>query len=92
MIVEDKYQIKIFYSEEDECYIAIAPDLPYCSAYGATMEEALKEIQIAKKGWIESAKKVNLPLPVPLEKQDYCQDYYIDGINKGKGDYHTHAK
>ncbi len=40
------YHINIFYSEEDEGYIADIPDLKFCSAFGETPEETLKELQI----------------------------------------------
>jgi predicted RNase H-like HicB family nuclease len=47
-----KYKIEIFYSEEDEGFIAVAPELPGCSAFGETPEEALKEIKTAiELGW-----------------------------------------
>ena len=59
------YHINIFYSEENEGYIADIPDLPYCSAYGDTPEEALKEILIAKEAWVESARSSNKPVPPP---------------------------
>ena len=49
------YHINIFYSEEDEGYIADIPDLKFCSAFGETPEEALKELQIAKAAWLEAA-------------------------------------
>ncbi|MCE7736040.1 MAG: type II toxin-antitoxin system HicB family antitoxin [Candidatus Heimdallarchaeota archaeon] len=49
-----KYRVEIYYSEEDEAYIANVPDLKYCSAFGETPEDALKEIKIAIKGWIET--------------------------------------
>ena len=42
------YHINIFYSEEDACYIADIPDLSSCSAFGATPEEALREVEKAK--------------------------------------------
>jgi predicted RNase H-like HicB family nuclease len=42
------YHINIFYREEDEGYIADIPDLRYCSAFGGTPEEALREVLIAK--------------------------------------------
>jgi len=42
-----KYAIEIFYSEEDDGYIAIVLELPGCSAFGETPEEALKEVKIA---------------------------------------------
>ena len=43
------YHISIFYSEDDEGYIADIPDLTECSAFGETPDEALKEVQKAKK-------------------------------------------
>ena len=49
------YHINIFYSEEDEGYIADIPDLKYCSAFGKTSEEALQEVVKAKEAWLESA-------------------------------------
>jgi predicted RNase H-like HicB family nuclease len=48
------YHINIFYSQENECFIADIPDLKYCSAFGDTPEEALSEVMIAKKLWLES--------------------------------------
>ena len=51
----DKYRIEIVYSEEDDGYIAIMPELPGCSAFGETEEEALKEIKIAIDLWLETA-------------------------------------
>ena len=50
------YHINIFYSDEDEGYIADIPDLEACSAFGNTAEEALREVKTAKDAWIESAK------------------------------------
>ncbi|MCI4624368.1 MAG: type II toxin-antitoxin system HicB family antitoxin [Candidatus Magnetoovum sp. WYHC-5] len=63
------YPIKIFYSEEDEGFIAIVPDLPGCSAFGKTEEEVIKEINIAKELHIETykAKGKVLPIPSPIE-------------------------
>lgn len=55
------YHINIFYSEEDEGYIADIPDLEACSAFGETPEEALKEVQLAKALWLQAA-----PLRRPL--------------------------
>jgi len=52
-----KYAIEIFYSEEDEGYIAVVPELPGCSAFGKTEEEALREIKTAIELWLETAKK-----------------------------------
>jgi predicted RNase H-like HicB family nuclease len=64
-----KYAIEIFYSEEDEGYIAIVPELPECSAFGETEEEALKEIKVAIDLWLETAKKDGLEIPKPSGKE-----------------------
>ncbi|MDP1558601.1 MAG: type II toxin-antitoxin system HicB family antitoxin [Nitrosomonas sp.] len=59
------YHINIFYSENDEGYIADIPDLVSCSAFGNTPNEALEEVLIAKEAWLESAKANGKPIPVP---------------------------
>jgi predicted RNase H-like HicB family nuclease len=59
------YHINIFYSEEDEGYIADIPDLRFCSAFGSTPEEALKQVQIAKATWMETARAEGKSIPPP---------------------------
>lgn len=59
------YHINIFYSEEDEGYIADIPDLSGCSAFGETPEEALQEVQIAKQAWLAAARDAGKPIPAP---------------------------
>lgn len=59
------YHINIFYSEEDQAYIADIPDLRYCSAHGATPEEALAEVLIARDLWLETAQQEGIPIPEP---------------------------
>ena len=59
------YHINLFYSEEDEGWIADIPDLHSCSAFGDSPEEALREVLIAKKLWIESARADGRPVPEP---------------------------
>ncbi len=65
----NNYAIEIFYSEEDEGYIAVAPELPECSAFGETEEEALKEIKVAIDLWLETAKKEGREIPKPSGKE-----------------------
>ena len=60
------YHINIFYSEEDECYIADIPDLPGCYAFGDTPEEALQELAIARELWLEVAQEKGISVPPPL--------------------------
>lgn len=57
------YHINIFYSEEDEGYIADIPDLKACSAFGETPEKALEEALVAKSAWLEAAKEEGKPVP-----------------------------
>ena len=59
------YHINIFYSEDDEGYIADIPDLEACSAFGETPDEALHEVQQAKKLWVEAARAERKPIPPP---------------------------
>ncbi len=59
------YHINVFYSDEDACYIADIPDLRYCSACGSTPEEAVHEVEIAKRAWLKVAKQRGKPIPEP---------------------------
>ena len=59
------YHINVFYSGEDECYIADIPDLKFCSAHGDTPEEAVREVMVAKALWLEVARDKGLPIPEP---------------------------
>ncbi len=60
-----RYHINVFWSEEDGCWIADVPDLPQCSAHGGDPLEAVREVQVAMDGWIESALAHVDPLPEP---------------------------
>ncbi|MDZ4278939.1 MAG: type II toxin-antitoxin system HicB family antitoxin [Dehalococcoidia bacterium] len=59
------YHINIFYSDEDAGYVADVPDLPSCSAFGHTPEEALAEVEKAKASWLEAARAEGKPVPPP---------------------------
>jgi predicted RNase H-like HicB family nuclease len=63
--MQNYYHINIFYSEEDGEFIADIPDLQYCSASGATPEEALHEVLIARDLWLEVAREKGLEIPEP---------------------------
>jgi predicted RNase H-like HicB family nuclease len=64
-----KYAIEIFYSDEDEGYIAVVPELPGCSAFGDTEEAALKEVKVAIELWLETAQKEGREIPHPQGKE-----------------------
>lgn len=59
------YHINIFYNDENGGYIADIPDLKACSAFGATAEEALRELELAKEAWLEAARSEGKPIPEP---------------------------
>lgn len=59
------YHINVFWSEEDEAYVADIPDLRYCSAFGDTPTEALAEVLVARDAWLAAARDNGLPIPVP---------------------------
>lgn len=61
------YHIDVFYSAEDEAWIANVPDLRYCSAHGPTPEKAVAEVMVAMEGWLEVAREHGDPIPPPTQ-------------------------
>jgi len=66
--MEHTYHINIFYSRDDEGYIADVPDLKGCSAFGETPEAAAREIMIAQRLWLEAACDNGFKIPKPRYK------------------------
>ena len=60
-----RYPLEIFWSEEDEGFIAEAPDLPGCSAWGATEANAAREAQRAIAAWLQAARVAGRVIPEP---------------------------
>jgi predicted RNase H-like HicB family nuclease len=59
------YHINVFYSNEDAAYVADIPDLEACSAFGSSAEEALAQVEQAKRAWILAAQEAGRPVPEP---------------------------
>jgi predicted RNase H-like HicB family nuclease len=59
----DKYEIIIYWSDEDESYICEVPELAGCVAHGVSQEIALKNIKDAIQLWIDTAKEFGDPVP-----------------------------
>ncbi len=57
--------INLFWSDEDGCWVADIPDLKYCSAFGDTPEEAVRELLGAKEAWLEAAREAGDSIPEP---------------------------
>lgn len=62
------YEINIFYSDEDDGYIAEIRDLPMCSAFGDTPADALAELESARDAWIAAARADGRPVPRPRRR------------------------
>lgn len=60
-----KYEVIIYWSNEDEAFIAEVPELPGCAAHGSAPEEALRNSQEAIQLWIDTAKEFGDPVPEP---------------------------
>lgn len=60
-----RYSIIIQWSEEDQAYLARAPELPGCITHGDTYEEALKNVKEVIELWLEAAQKAGRPIPAP---------------------------
>ena len=60
-----KYEIIIFWSKEDNCFIAEVPELPGCISHGNTEFEAINNINQAQKLWLDTAKEFGDFIPVP---------------------------
>ena len=65
MIVHNRYEIIIFWSDEDQTFLADVPELPGCMAHGASHEEALQHAQEAIQLWLETAEEDGRPIPHP---------------------------
>jgi predicted RNase H-like HicB family nuclease len=65
-----RYPIEVFWSDEDEGFIAIAPDLPGCSAWGATEADAIREAHDAMEAWLQAASAAGRSIPDPTPPAD----------------------
>ncbi|MFA4920306.1 MAG: type II toxin-antitoxin system HicB family antitoxin [Thermodesulfovibrionales bacterium] len=67
-----RYEVIVYWSDEDETYIAEVPELPGCIADGATYEEAIKKAQVVISEWIETAQELKRVIPKPKGKLAYA--------------------
>ena len=70
--MESKYEIIIFWSEEDDAYLAEVHELPGCMADGQTYREALEKAEVIIREWIETAKELGRPIPSPRGRLRYA--------------------
>lgn len=64
------YEMHVFFSQEDGCWIARAPELQGCSAFGDTAQKALKELGIAVELWVEATRAKGWLIPAPISEKE----------------------
>ena len=67
-----RYEVIIYWSEEDKAFIAGVPELPGCMADGATYQEALANAEIVIQEWIETARGLGRAIPEPKGRLVYA--------------------
>jgi predicted RNase H-like HicB family nuclease len=61
----NRYEVIIYWSDDDRAFVAEVPELPGCAAHGPTSEAALAEVQVAIDLWLETAREFGDPIPTP---------------------------
>jgi predicted RNase H-like HicB family nuclease len=67
-----RYEIIIFWSNEDQAFIAEVPELPGCMADGPTYQEALRNVELVTSEWLETAREQGRPVPEPKGRLIYA--------------------
>ena len=60
-----KYEVIIYWSDEDDAYVAEVPELPGCMADGSSYQEALANAEVVIQEWIDTARELGRPIPEP---------------------------
>ena len=67
-----RYEVIIYWSEEDKAFIAEVPELPGCAADGTTHQEALANVEVVIQEWIATAKQLGRPIPEPKGRLSFA--------------------
>jgi predicted RNase H-like HicB family nuclease len=70
--MESKYEMVIYWSSEDDSFIVEVPELPGCMADGRTYQEAVANAEVVVKEWLETAREIGRPVPLPRGKLMYA--------------------
>ena len=60
-----KYEIIMYWSQDDQAFIAEVPELPGCAADGSTYQQALANVEVVIQEWLETAQELGRPIPEP---------------------------
>ncbi len=72
MAGEFRYEVIIYWSREDDAFIAEVPELPGCAADGASYQEAVANAETVIQEWVETAKELGRPIPEPKGRLLYA--------------------
>jgi predicted RNase H-like HicB family nuclease len=67
-----RYEMILYWSKEDQAFIAEVPELPGCAADGATYQEAVANAEVVIREWIETARELGRPVPPPRGRLLYA--------------------
>ncbi len=67
-----KYEVIIYWSDEDNAYVAEVPELPGCAADGATYRQAVSNVEVVIGEWIDTARELGRPIPEPRGRLLYA--------------------
>jgi predicted RNase H-like HicB family nuclease len=67
-----KYEVIIYWSDEDNAYVAEVPELPGCAADGATYKQAVVNVEVIIGEWIETARELGRAIPEPKGRLLYA--------------------
>jgi predicted RNase H-like HicB family nuclease len=72
MVSKIQYEIILYWSKEDQAFIAEVPELPGCAADGATYQEAVVNAELVIREWIETARELGRTVPEPRGRLIYA--------------------
>jgi predicted RNase H-like HicB family nuclease len=72
METDPRYEVIIYWSAEDEAFVAEVPELPGCAADGPTYEAAIANVKVVISEWIETAEELGRPIPEPRGRLMYA--------------------
>ena len=70
--MKNRYELVIYWSDEDNCFIAEVRELPGCMADGSNYQEAVKNVEVVIKEWMDTAHELGRHIPEPAGKLMYA--------------------